>query len=52
MRMHDATTPVSATLRELVRDVDPNLSVRSIVRLEDQIASPSASRSPRRPPAS
>jgi len=38
MRMHGAATPLPGMLRELVRDVEPNLSIRSIVRLEDQIA--------------
>ena len=38
IRMNDGNTPLPGSLRELVRDIDPNLSVRSIVRVEDQIA--------------
>jgi predicted permease len=38
LRMTAETSPIPAGLRELVRAVDPNLSVRSIARLDDQIA--------------
>ena len=38
IRLTDARTPLPPSLCELVRDIESNLSVRSIVRLEDQIA--------------
>lgn len=38
IRMNSETMPPPVTLRALVRDIDSNLSVRSIARLEDQIA--------------
>ena len=38
IRMNEGTTPLPGALRELIRDIEPDLGVRSIVRLEDQIA--------------
>ena len=38
IRMNGGAPPAHGALRELVRDIEPNLAVRTIVRLEDQIA--------------